>query len=129
MQPLVRIIQAQEPLLDERQQRSVIPHGMGHIVRLREWRNGHQRNTESQLVKTSALLGIWPRRVRCKSRAQRLGILYARVYDAEWILSALRPPPGCRLKGRLDRSAHCPGEIPFGVLAPPWRAFGGATWS
>src|ERR1700720_2809912 len=90
MQPFVRIIQAQEPLLDERQQRSVIPHGMGHIVRLREWRNGHQRNTESQLVKAGALLGIWPRRIGCQSRGQRVGILYARVSDAEWVLCAPR---------------------------------------
>src|SRR6266436_8435730 len=101
MQPLVRIIQAQEPLLDERQQRSVIPHGMGRIVRLREWRNGHQRNTESQLVKAGALLGIWPRRVRCQSRAQRLGILYARVYDAEWILCALRPSARLQAKRKI----------------------------
>src|SRR5580692_2890490 len=34
------------------------------------------------------------------------------------------PPPGWRLAGALERSAHCPGEMPSGVLWWPWAARG-----
>src|SRR2546429_9380296 len=73
------------------------------LFRSREWRNGHQRDTESQLVKAAALLGIRSCRVRCESRTLRLGILYAGVYDAEWILCALRT--SARLKASRDRKS------------------------
>ena len=101
VQAAVVIVEAQEALLDERQQRSVIPDGVGDVMRLGKGRDCHKWNAESQLVKAGALVRVGARWIRCHRRAEQLRVLYAGVRSAEWILGALRSSARLLAKRRI----------------------------